>query len=95
MSNAASKRYAIPLAAALHLAKLLRDAAEIGPVEREELVGQLGPYSVVRTGYHGVRLSDHEDPSVHSGHTLRVDQARELSDELRKAAANPETALRA
>jgi hypothetical protein len=32
-----------------------------------------------------VTLSDHPDPNVHSGWTMRVDQARELRDALDRA----------
>lgn len=86
-NNAMSRVYALPPQAANDLAALLVSAADEGPVERDKLVGQLGPYSVVRTGYHGVRLSDHPDWAEHSGWTLRLDQAGELSAELVKAAS--------
>ncbi len=41
---------------------------------------------VVRQAY-AVTLTDHPDPAVHSGWTMRVDQARELGEALLIAAA--------
>jgi hypothetical protein len=44
---------------------------------------------VVRQPF-AVMLTDHPDPAVHSGWTMRVDQARELGEALLRATDTPE-----
>jgi hypothetical protein len=39
--------------------------------------------SVVRNGWHAIRLTDHPEPAVHSGHSIEVHAARELAAALR------------
>ena len=39
--------------------------------------------TVTRTGWHGVRISDHPNPEAHSGHTIEVGAARAMAAALR------------
>lgn len=59
--------------------------AESGGIGGARLLGTIGQVHVLRWPYH-VTITDSPDPSVHSGWTMRCDQARELGEALLSAA---------
>ncbi|MHB1808280.1 MAG: hypothetical protein ACYCU0_03165 [Solirubrobacteraceae bacterium] len=61
------------------------DDAKPGINERLKVVGKTGDVSVVRYDF-AVRLTDHPEPSVHAGWTMRVEQAREAGEALASSA---------
>lgn len=78
------KRTRMTVSEGRELCDALVNAVNDDGTARVAVIGTIGRVSVLRWSF-AVTLTDHPNPLTHSGWTMRVDQARELIEVLRKA----------